>query len=149
MKKRFTHQFKNTGTTEQRFTFSARERLKSRKQIGRLFAEGVSFGAFPLRVVWTSRPRATEDEPLAQVAFSVPQKRHKTAVTRNLLKRRVREAYRLSKHKLYAKIEQSDKVYALMFIYVDGEIRDYESIKKAVDKTIWRIGKDVDGSWKK
>jgi ribonuclease P protein component len=120
-------------------TFSRQERLKSRKIIGQLFKGGESFVAYPLRVVWLSvepepvSPTA-KTEACAQLAISVPKRNFKTAVARNLLKRRIREAYRLHKHELYEKL--ADRRIALMFMYIAKEELSFAEIEAGVKKMI-------------
>jgi len=123
-------------------TFSRQERLKSRKIIGQLFKGGESFVAYPLRVVWVSAepnpafPVADKQltTPPAQLAISVPKRNFKTAVARNLLKRRIREAYRLHKHELYEKL--ADRRIALMFMYIAKEELSFAEIEAGVKKMI-------------
>lgn len=131
----------------QKFTFKREERLKSRKVIGGLFGGGQSsFGAYPLRVVWREMDEELSESPV-QVAFSVPKKRFKTAVERNLLKRRMREAYRLNKPRLYRKIESLEKPLAVMLLFTGKEAADYATIEKSMGKIMWRLGKICDPTW--
>lgn len=118
-----------------RFTFARTERLKSEKLIGRLFREGQSFMAYPLRVVWLPLPADPKFPDPVQAAISVPKRRFKTAVERNLLKRRIREAWRLQKHLFYEKIGSERRV-ALMFVYVAQETLPYADIAAGVKKMI-------------
>lgn len=76
-------------------TFSKKERLNKEKYIQELFRKGSSFYLFPFKVVFLSSP--AQDEP-NQVLVSVSKKNFKTAPARNLLKRRIREGYRINKH---------------------------------------------------
>ena len=88
--------------TIRRYTLSKEERLSWKRYIDPLFAKGQSFVAFPLRVIYLP----LEEEMPARASFlvSVPKKKFKRAVKRNLIKRQVREAYRTSKHQLLADI---------------------------------------------
>jgi ribonuclease P protein component len=126
------------------YTFNKSERLKSRKTIASLFQKdkSKSFGAFPLRLVWIE----TEQADLSitdkfQAAFSVPKKIFRRANVRNTIRRRVREAYRLHKHRLAA--SGSDKQYAFMWIYTSKEIADYQTIEKAMQFAIRRFMKEI------
>jgi len=122
-------------------TFSRCERLKSHTIIGRLFREGNSYIAYPLRVVWlpvldSDSARAFFEENRAQLAISVPKRAFKTAVSRNRMKRRIREAYRLHKHDLYAKLAASDQRIALMLVLVAKEEIPYCDVENGILKLI-------------
>ena len=124
------------------FTFKKEERLKSRKLIGQLFKEGHSFSSFPLRLVWIKTEVPAEKFPV-QMALTVPKRAFAKAAHRNVLRRRIREAYRLHKHSLYEKMGEQEHLYALMFIYVAKESMDYHSIEKAMVKGIQRLLKNI------
>ena len=97
-----------------KFTLGSEKRLKSRKKIERLFESGNRLQKFPLKAVYVVEPT---ESPGFQIAVSVPKKLFKRAVDRNLLKRRMREAFRLHQHQL--KLEQK---WEIMFIYSNKEI---------------------------
>lgn len=122
-------------------TFTSNERLKSRKLIGRLFREGNSYIAYPLRVVWLpvlpdDPALATFGDARAQLAISVPRRTFKTAVQRNRLKRRIREAYRLNKPFFHEKLAAADQHIALMLVLVAKEEVPYATIEAGVLKMI-------------
>ncbi len=107
-----------------KFTLGADKRLKSQKKIERLFLSGKRAQSFPIKSVFFFEP----GEPAGvQIAVSVPKKLFKKAVDRNLLKRRMREAFRIHQHqlKLPNKLE-------VMFIYSTHEIQDFSKIEKAM-----------------
>ena len=78
-----------------RYSLSKEERLSWKRYIDQLFAEGQSFVAFPLRVVYL--PLEEQMQAPVSILISVSKKKFKRAVKRNLIKRQVREAYRVRK----------------------------------------------------
>jgi ribonuclease P protein component len=71
------------------------ERLHSKKLIKELFDKGSSFFLYPFKVMVLDIN--IDIQETNQVLFSVSKKKLKKAVDRNLIKRRMREAYRLNK----------------------------------------------------
>jgi ribonuclease P protein component len=122
-----------------RFTFQKNERLCSKKVIEKLFAEGKSLFVFPLKAVYLETSLKTEFP--AQVAFAVSKKSFKRAVMRNLLKRRMREAYRLNKNQFYDEI--SGKQIALFLIYTSKTEETYAAIESATKKVLKRVLKEL------
>ncbi len=119
-------------------TFRKDEKLCSQKLMGELFLSGNSFLSYPLRIVWRIFGELPSESP-AQAGFSVPKKLFKHAVDRNILKRRMRESYRLHKSELYESLNQSEKRIALMMIYIAKEELPFSKIEPAVVKAIEKI----------
>lgn len=120
--------------TIQRYTLSKEERLSWKRYIDLLFEKGQSFVAFPLRVVYLS---VEEDLPArASFLVSVPKKKFKRAVKRNLIKRQVREAYRVRKYELIEPLEAKNKSMLVAFLYLDKEIHPFATMEKAINKAI-------------
>lgn len=117
------------------------ERLKSAKQLGILFKEGRSFVKFPLRFVWM--PAARTGASPARVAFSVPRRKWKRAVDRNLLKRRMREAYRLQKESLYNVALPDEGQILIACIYLADTKLAFEDIKSAMRKALKHLASRV------
>ena len=67
-----------------------------------------------------------------QFTVSVAKKNFKSAVARNRIKRQVREAWRLNKHRLYRKLEGNPQQYACMVLYVAKEELPTPQIEKAM-----------------
>lgn len=112
-------------------SFGKEEKLKSRKRIEQLFAEGKSVKAYPVITVFLPN----EDSIVhSQVGFSVSKKRFKKAVDRNLVKRRMREAYRLNKE-----ILSERGTVSMMFIYVGKTIPQYAEVEKSVVKALIKL----------
>ena len=112
------------------FTLKKEERLCSQKIIGELFASGESFLAYPLKVVFLKTDNSQSFPVLA--AFTVSKRNFKRAVKRNLLKRRMREAYRLNKPAFQDEIALKSLNLVLMFVYVGKDIAEYPVIEKGM-----------------
>lgn len=119
------------------FRFQRGERLKSRKEIERLFEPGSSKALvqYPLRLVWRPMEEERTSFPV-QFTVSVSKRRFKLAVTRNRVKRLVREAYRLHKHELYDGLPTEAPPMAWMIIFIGKEVPEYRKVDKAMRKLI-------------
>ena len=111
-------------------TFKKEERLSRKKIIESLFADGISFNQFPFKVVWLEYP--LDGKYPVQVLISVPKRKFKRAVDRNLLKRRIREAYRKNKESLYGYLKEKDKTCVLALLYISSEIASYKEIEEKI-----------------
>lgn len=113
-----------------RYTLPKAERLAKRSDIGRLFTHGEAFLVYPVKCTYLFR---TDSEP-ARIMVMAPKRNHKRAVARNLLKRRMREAYRLNKHILPGEGDAGERVGVdIAFSYVaKGKPLDYRTIEQAV-----------------
>ena len=80
-----------------RHTFSKAERLSGKTALARLLDGGRWGATAHLKYCW-----AASDGELNRLMVSVPKKLFKRAVRRNLLKRRLRESYRIQKELLTA-----------------------------------------------
>lgn len=121
-------------TTKQGYTLSKEERLSWKRYIDQLFAEGQSFVAFPLRVIFLPL-----DQPLparSAILISVAKKKFKRAVKRNRVKRQIRESYRLGKPELITSLEAKDKHLLVAFLYLDNEFHTFQQMEKAMSKAI-------------
>src|ERR1700735_3252253 len=100
-------------TNERRQTLRKTESLHEKKAIETLFENPGTVGNAPIKLLW--KAFEGQAEPPVKVAFTVPRRSFKRAVDRNLLKRRMREAYRKHKYILVGAVEEGMKHYHLMF----------------------------------
>jgi ribonuclease P protein component len=124
------------------YTFKKEERLCNKKLIDGLFHNGSSFLCYPFKVSWLFN--TGQQQVCAQVLFSVSKRRFKHAVDRNLIKRRMREAYRLNKQQqLYDVLAGVDKQIVLSLGYIGKGIEPYELIEKKMLKLLIQLSQEV------
>lgn len=146
------------------YTLPRAERLRSLKAIRRMFDEGHSGFVYPFRYVSlveradakrADAERADAESPdvemtaavetidaesrRVEVMFSVPKKFHKRANRRNLLKRRMREAYRLHREPLRERLQQQGATLRVALIYSTKECHTYKTISYAVQRILEQI----------
>lgn len=151
------------------FAFPKAEKLCGKREIAELLAHGRRGANGPLRycVRVSAVERAAAESAAAeraaaesgvapvpeapsvdeaQILISVPKKYFKRAVKRNLLKRRIREAWRLQKDLLLAPSDATSTTsapvmagsdrpsrhYDILFTYVSPEVADSATIRAAV-----------------
>lgn len=102
-----------------RHTFQKAERLSKEKWIQELFEKGSSFYLYPFKIIYRAHPDSSLPN---QVLITVSSRQFKKAVDRNLIKRRIREAYRTQKSALSASM-----IFA--FIYTAKEILPFSEVK--------------------
>ena len=119
-------------------SFPLKEHLKSKKVIENLYANGASVTAYPLRAVFIEVP-AESQEPAAIILISVAKRRFRKAVDRNLVKRRIREAYRLNKKEFIATLAADNKKLAIAILYIDTKHNSTDFLKKKMSKLLASI----------
>ena len=87
--------------------------------------------SYPIRILYSLTDKGQYP---ASVAIVVPKRLFKKAVDRNLLKRRIREAYRLNKTDFYPKLIKANVGLNLVIQYQHRETVDYHTIKKGLYK---------------
>ncbi len=112
-------------------TLPKQERLCGKKAIERLLARGRHGSVGPLRYIHLTDNRETYN----RILISVPKKLFKRAVKRNLLKRRIREAWRRLKHNLTPSEHGRD----LLFIYSTKDVMTYQDIYSHIESIINRL----------
>lgn len=130
-------------------------RLHHRSLQEKLFAEGNKIHEFPLRLVWRS---LTEDELKAnfrdkvpdligpvQVLVSVPKKKRRKAVDRVLMRRRMREAFRLGRGNLLEVLRALPHVRTVSvgLVYMKEGNSSYAKVKDKLDILLGKLAVKV------
>lgn len=120
------------------FSLTKAERLSGERRIVRLFQCGEGGFVYPFRYLclWED---AVSEESVPAVLISVSKRYHKRANRRNLLKRRVREAYRQNKQPLSEAARKERKDLSVALVYVSKEVLPYKTLEDAVRKILGKI----------
>lgn len=123
------------------------DKLCSPTAIDKLFSRGadaivMTAMAYPLRAVWrVNEERCSDTRPSnTQFLISIPKKRLRHAVDRVAMRRKVREAYRLNRHAY----SNDGLPIDLAFVYIANELKNYQTIEKAVCRILQKIYNEKD-----
>ncbi len=117
-----------------RYLFEKDERLSRIKIINQLFNSGNTLLLYPLKIYWMEA-----DDKLrypAQVLINASKKVIRKASKRNLITRKIKEAYRLKKHLLYRDLTALNKSIVLAYIYIGPEIITYKEIENKLGSSL-------------
>ncbi len=148
-----TETLQNTSTL--RLTLRKSAKLRHRTLVQDLFQKGKSVYAGPLRVTF----RALTDEELkqsfreevpdllgpVQFMITVPKKKRRHAVDRVLMRRRIREAFRLQWQSLKKTIQDDPDIrtLSLAIIYLETTNADMDTIKTAIGSALTKVRKKL------
>lgn len=130
------------------YKFGKEYKLHHRTLVNNLFLSGKSLYAYPLRLIWRKYNRSELDNLFCehtpvnigpvQIMITVPKKRQRKAVNRVLLRRRIREAFRLNHSEIENIVAQLNGhgTISLGFIYISNEKEDYSKIETQMCKLL-------------
>lgn len=125
----------------QRFSFKKKDRLIQQKIIQKLFQEGIQVNFHPFKIYTLPIEKSLSHR--IQVLVSVPKKQFKKAADRNLIKRRIREAYRLNKQILNEIKLKPEMQIAIAFVYIASEIYDFVFLRQKMVEALNKINQDI------
>ncbi|MBD5265169.1 MAG: hypothetical protein HDS48_06575 [Bacteroides sp.] len=135
-----------------RLTLRKGEKLRHRSLIDPLFRTGNTIYEYPLRLTWrmlgreelesTFRDHVPERIGSLQMLVTVPKKKRRHAVDRVLMRRRIREAYRLNRLPLKKLVEQNEdsRTLGMAFIYLHDANLPYSTIENKMKQLLRRLG---------
>jgi len=119
------------------YIFNKSERLNNKVTINKLFEKGQSVVISPFRLLWIENNNSKYS--IAQTLISVPKRNISLATKRNVIKRRMNEAFRLNKEKLYAELNERNKQINIAIIYQKQEIQTYKIIEQKINLLLSRL----------
>lgn len=122
---------------DQQHTFPKIERLSSKKVIDQLFENGRTLDEPPFVVKYQIGP--LPEEAACQLAVSVPKRRFKSAVKRNLIKRVVKEAYRIQKSNFVRYLKEEKLQCAIFLIYNRNTMIEHDEAEQKIILILQRL----------
>lgn len=116
--------------TFKKYSFSKNERIKSNKEISRVFKNGIFL--FSDHISLCYKEISNTKSEYNKIAVSIPKKQFKSAVKRNKLKRQIKEVYRLNKDIINSFSEQYSLYYNMVFVYNSKKIIPYQAVKDQI-----------------
>ena len=116
------------------FPLPKSERLHGKSKISALMSRGRwGFTSGGLKYCFLKDTASSSDEEANNIIVSVPKRLFKRAVKRNLLKRRLREAYRTQKDIL------PPKGYSILFLYNTKDVLEYSALREQVGAVLQKL----------
>lgn len=117
--------------------FPKEEKLTSVIRIQEIFDKGTVLFIHPLKIYYLPN-----DYLYNRVLITVPKRLHKKAIARNLLKRRIREAYRLNKGYFLSDVP-SHPFFDINIVYISGEIMEFKPLNTKISNALAKIKKSI------
>ncbi len=131
--------------TVNRFTFCKEERLNNDKIIARLYQSGIVISKYPVRINYlflTSEEMRSTFR--AQVLINASKRKLKKAVSRNRMKRLLRELYRYRKSLVYDHLQKKDTYMVLSIVYGGTHLLDFWEMERVFDKAMRMLFKAIE-----
>lgn len=130
--------------TTRRKYLRKKERLHGKKPFDDLFHHGKRYIAAPIKALYSISTRVGLPSEPVEAAFSVPSKTFRRAVDRNVLKRRMREAYRINKMVVYDAATAANAGCSVVFIYISKSKLPYSEIESKLLVTLHHLRKKIE-----
>ena len=123
------------------FKFPKKQKLCSETVIKEMFSNGKSFTTSALRLVW--KEDNNKDEVAVKSIIVVPKKKIRLAVKRNIIRRRMKEAYRLHKIELENMLKNKELHLSIAIIYQKENILPYKTMEEEIKLILERLSKEI------
>lgn len=123
-----------------RFFFRKNQRLHKDYDVSPLFKEGEGIFCFPIKLVFRLIPMPSGDTTPCKVVVIVAKRYLKKAFMRNMVRRRMREAYRLNINQVNPPIGYQVHI---AIVYVAHQVLEYAPIEKSIKTMVRELNHKV------
>jgi len=123
------------------FEFPKKQKLCNDTAIKNMFSNGKSFVVDPIRLVW--KEELNPDEVALKSIIVVPKKKLNLAADRNVMRRRMKEAYRLQKTAIESFLKSENIQLSIALIYQVEEILPYKTIEEKIKLILSRLREEI------
>tara|TARA_B110000908_G_scaffold138315_1_gene164385 strand:+ start:917 stop:1291 length:375 start_codon:yes stop_codon:yes gene_type:complete len=123
------------------FEFPKKQKLCNETAIKNMFSNGKSFAVDPIRLVW--KEELNPDEVSLKSIIVVPKKKLNLAADRNVMRRRMKEAYRLQKTAIESFLKSENIQLSIALIYQLEEILPYKTIEEKIKLILSRLREEI------
>ena len=123
------------------FEFPKKQKLCNETAIKEMFSNGNSFVIHTIRLVW--KEEVNSDNVAIKSIIVVPKKQLKLAADRNIVRRRMKEAYRLNKSAIESFLVDKNKQLNIAIIYQNEKIFSYKVIEEKIKLILGRLREEI------
>ena len=123
------------------FKFPKKQKLCNETVIAEMFSNGQSFTTSIVRLVWIKDNN--EDKVPVKSIIVVPKKKIRLAVKRNIIRRRMKEVYRLHKIELENMLKVKSFQLNIAIIYQAEKIYSYKIVEDEIKLIFERLRKEL------
>ena len=123
------------------FEFSKKQKLCNETTIKEMFSKGDSFVIAPIRLIW--KEEVDSDSVAIKSIIVVPKKQLKLATDRNVVRRRMKEAYRLNKAEIERFLVNKNRQLNVAIVYQNEKILSYKAIEKKIKLILGRLKEEI------
>ena len=123
------------------FEFPKKQKLCNETAIKEMFSNGNSFVIHTIRLAWKEELNA--DDVAIKSIIVVPKKQLKLAADRNIVRRRMKEAYRLNKSAIESVLVDKNKQLNIAIIYQNEKILSYNVIEEKIKLILVRLREEI------
>ncbi len=123
-------------------TLNKSERLCSKKIFDKIFAQGKTVKNDFLKIIWVFSEN--ENNSPAKVAFAISKRNIRKATSRNFIRRRIREAYRVRKKILYTYLQNNNLQISFVILYRASEMKNFNQIEDALNALLLKFVEKIE-----